>query len=207
MSSAMLRMGFDSGRYSRQNAGMTAVRYPIAQNAEAALSRPSGRAARAGDAETLAGAAVAFVQEMVGPAFATREAALDAFAGRVDDERPGRSLLGAEDRYCALREVLVEPPKPAKASSPLRPTYRDGRRWPTPRATPATVWRLSISYWRVSPGDQPKAPEARGDPASVDALRERLERPLRSQKLQKSLDIGLFEVRPPEAPHILMPDE
>jgi hypothetical protein len=39
------------------------------------------------------------------------------------------------------------------------------------------------------------------------ALRARLERPLRPVKPQQPLDIGLFEVRPPEAPHILMPDE
>jgi hypothetical protein len=31
--------------------------------------------------------------------------------------------------------------------------------------------------------------------------------PLRPVKPQQPLDIGLFETRPPEAPHIVMPDE
>jgi len=186
---------------------MTAIAYPIAQNAEAALSRPVGRAARGGEAQALAGAAVRFVTELVGPGFPTREAALDAFPGRLDDERPGRPGVAPEDRYCLLRELVADPTLGAKTTIPLRPTYRDGRRWPTPRATPATVWRISISYWRIDLGAEPEIPEARGDPATQDALRARLERPLRPMKVQKSLDIGLFEVRLPEAPHILMPDE
>ena len=41
----------------------------------------------------------------------------------------------------------------------------------------------------------------------AQALRARLSEPLRPLKPQQPLDIGLFEVRPPEAPHILMPDE
>ena len=31
--------------------------------------------------------------------------------------------------------------------------------------------------------------------------------PLRPVEPQQPLDIGLFEVRPPDAPHIVMPDE
>ncbi len=181
---------------------MTAVLYPIARNAEAALSRPMGRAARAGEAQTLVHAAVRFAQEMVGPAFDTREAALAAFAGRVEEE--GTSGLSPEDRYCLLREVVdAAPPPPGKGALPLRPTYRDGRRWPTPRARPKTVWRLSISYWRI-------APEATAEPPLAQpsaALRERLDQPMRPIKPQQPLDIGLFEFRPPEAPHIVMPDE
>ena len=80
---------FDSRRVWRQNDPMTAVLYPIARNAEAALSRPLGRAARAGEAQVLAEASVRFAQEMVGPAFESRQAALDAFADRLDDERGG----------------------------------------------------------------------------------------------------------------------
>lgn len=186
---------------------MTAVRFPIAQNAEAAFSRPLGHAARADEAQVLASAAVEFAQDLVGPGFSSQEAALDAFAGRIDDGRPGRPAIAPHDRYCTLREMMVDAPRGAKSSTPLRPVYRDGRRWPTPRAAPKTVWRLSISYWRVSPGDQPAIPEARGDTRSVEALRARLEEPLRAKKPQRPLDIGLFEVSPPEAPHILMPDE
>ena len=183
---------------------MTAVLYPVARNAEAALSRPLGRAARAGQAEGLAHTPVKFAQEMVGPGFDSREAALAAFAGRVDDERGGG--LAAEDRYCLLREVVADSSTlGGKGSVPLRPIYRDGRRWPTPRATPKTVWRLSISYWRVLAEDEAKAEPPRREP-SAD-VRARLERPMMSFKPQQPLDIGLFEFRPPEAPHIVMPDE
>ena len=181
---------------------MTAVLYPVARNAEAALSRPLGRAARAGEAEALALSGVKFAQEMVGPAFDTREQALAAFKGRIEEE--GAGGLAPEDRYCLLREVVdAPPPPPGKGALPLKPVYRDGRRWPTPRTRPKTVWRLSISYWRV-------APEAEAQPTAAElspAMRERLERPMRGAKPQKALDIGLFEFRPPDAPHIIMPDE
>jgi hypothetical protein len=117
-----------------------------------------------------------------------------------------------EDRFLVLREMQSAPP-PLRARRPLRPTYEDGRRWPAPPAPPKTVWRLSISYWRIAPADAPQ-PEVQAGPrgrlptgADARALRERLESPMTAPKPQKALDIGLFEVRPPEAPHILMPDE
>ena len=60
---------------------MTAVRYPIAPNAETALSAPLGRAARmsAAEAETLAGGGGGFRLSEAGAArpSPTREAALD----------------------------------------------------------------------------------------------------------------------------------
>lgn len=191
---------------------MSAVRFPIAANAEAALIAPLGRAARRSEAVLGAGAEVVFATEAVGPAFDTREAALAAYAGRVDDERAETpASIQPEDRYCELRELAVaRPPKPGTVK-PMRPVYRRGRRWPEPPAPPQAVWRLSISYWRVqvpvaAPADE--APQ-RGPAPAVDAqaLRARLAEPLRPVKPQQPLDIGLFEVRPPEAPHILMPDE
>ena len=192
---------------------MTAIRYPVAQNAEAAFSAPMARAARASEAEALAGAAVEFVSEAAGPAFDSREAALSAYAGRLDDERPEhRVSIEPEDRYCALIEMAASPvaPKPV-----MQPTYRNGRRWPKPNAPRPTVWRLSIRYWRVAvaqpllQAEPPSAPRTGRKTAPLDAkaLRERLGEPLRSLKPQQPLDIGLFEVRPPEAPHILMPDD
>jgi hypothetical protein len=190
---------------------MTAIRYPVAQNAEAALSAPMARAARA--REAVAGAAVEFVSEAAGPAFDTREAALSAYAGRLDDERPGRrTTIDPEDRYCALIEMAVGPPKPRPV---MQPTYSNGRRWPKPNAPRPTVWRLSIRYWRVAvaqpllQAEPPSGPRSGRKTAALDAkaLRERLGEPLRSMKPQQPLDIGLFEVRPPEAPHILMPDD
>src|ERR1019366_6345420 len=168
---------------------MTAIRYPVAQNAEAAFSAPMARTARAS------------------------EAALSAYAGRLDDERPEhRVSIEPEDRYCALIEMAAGPvaPKPV-----MQPTYRNGRRWPKPNAPRPTVWRLSIRYWRVAvaqpllQAELPSAPRTGRKTAPLDAkaLRGRLGEPLRSLKPQQPLDIGLFEVRPPEAPHILMPDD
>lgn len=196
---------------------MSAVRYPIAANPSSALNAPIGRAGRASEAALAAGAAVVFVSETVGPAFATRDAALDAFAGRLDDERAGRAAsVAPEDRFLVLREVLAAAPPGGRR--PLRPVFAEGRRWPAPPAAAKTVWRLSISYWRIATAadqrrfEAPSAPSAtppRRPPADADpqALREQLERPLTPVKPQKALDVGLFEVRPPEAPHILMPDE
>ena len=192
---------------------MTAIRYPVAQNAEAALSAPMARAARASDAEAVAGAAVEFVSEAAGPAFDSREAALSAYAGRLDDERPEhRMTIEPEDRYCALIELAAGPVAPRPV---MQPTYRGGRRWPKPDAPRPTVWRLSIRYWRVAvarpllEAEPPAPPRAgrKGAPLDAKALRERLGEPLRPLKPQQPLDIGLFEVRPPEAPHILMPDD
>jgi hypothetical protein len=191
---------------------MTAVRYPVAPNADAALSAPIARAARASEAEALAGAAVEFVSETAGPAFESREAALSAYAGRLDDERDGRRVtVDPEDRFCALIELAAGPIKPGPV---MKPSYQGGRRWPKPAAPRPTIWRLSVRYWRMAAAQplleaETASPRA-GRPATsldAEALRERLSKPLRPLKPQQPLDIGLFEVRPPEAPHILMPDE
>jgi hypothetical protein len=130
---------------------MTAILYPIASNADQALAAPQGRAAREREARTLAGEAVAFVTEPAGPPYATREAALDAYAGRVEDDRPGRVVtLPPEDRYCRLVEQVAPEGGRRRVLAPVRPTYADGRRWPEPKgAAPPTVWRLLVSYWRV----------------------------------------------------------
>ncbi len=47
---------------------MAAVRYPVARNADEALSKPLGRAARESEARDLAGVAVEFVSEAAGSA-------------------------------------------------------------------------------------------------------------------------------------------
>jgi len=193
---------------------MSAIRFPIAATADEALVRPLGRAGRASDAAQIAGGEVVFAQEPVGPAFATRTAALDAYAGRLDDERPGSAVsVAPEDRFCSLRELATASPN---ARAPVLPVFTAGRRWPEAGAPPAVAWRLSISYWRTSPAAEPvltvpdaEAPRHPGrvQPADAASLRERAARPLRPVKPQQPLDIGLFEVRPPEAPHIIMPDE
>jgi hypothetical protein len=190
---------------------MTAILYPVAPNAEAAMSRPVGRAEREREAVRLAGEAVVFATEPVGPAFSSREAALDAYAGRVEDERAG-ATLEPQDRYCRLAEQAAADPRQALPS--VQPAYAEGRRWPVqPPAPIRTIWRLQVSYWRIATADRPiEAPQARQarrsrqelDPAAVKAM---TRQPLRPVAPQQPLDIGLFEVRLPEAPHIVMPDE
>lgn len=190
---------------------MTAILYPVAETADAALASPMGRAARAREAQSLAGQDVVFVSEPVGPTFATREAAMDAYAGRLDDDRPGHArTVAAEDRYCRLAAQAD-----GRAPRPIKPVFREGRRWPEPPpAPPATVWRLQVSYWRpraAEPAvDAPQARKARrGEPGAVgpEMLRALTSQPLRPVAAQQPLDIGLFERRLPEAPHIVVPDE
>lgn len=192
---------------------MTAVLYPIAANAEAALNAPLGRAARQSEAKARARAPVTFVTEQTGPGFETWDAAMDAFAGRIDDGREGRRVTVApEDHYCSLREVLA--PEVKRAPRPQRPAMRNGRRWPAPREAPPTVWRLSVSYWKIVGADETAVVQprrARRDAAAADLkpnqLRAMAEHPLRPVKPQQALDIGLFEMRPPEAPDRIIPDE
>jgi hypothetical protein len=189
------------------------VLHPVAANAEAALSAPLGRAARAREATTLAGGAVEFVTEAVGPAFETREAALDAYAGRVEDDRPGRAGVAAEDRWCALLQMSVA----RRPTSPLRPTLENGRRWPEPLEPPRTVWRLSVSYWRAldaagePPPDLDQARRLRRATRAAEldaaALRRLAMQPLRPAQPQRALDLGLFDHRLPENPAVVVADE
>ncbi|MDB5451741.1 MAG: hypothetical protein JWO33_319 [Caulobacteraceae bacterium] len=182
------------------------VLYPVAATAEAALAQPIGRAARESDAAALASGNVEFVSEDVGPAFANQEAALAVYRSRIE--------TGPEERFCALREV-IDPAAGRRALRPQKPTYKAGRRWPEPKPAPATLWRLSITYWRVI--DQARlvtlaqARQARrstgAEKLDSKTLRALAQQPLRPLRPQQPLDVGLFEVNPPEAPHILMPDE
>ncbi len=196
---------------------MSAILYPVAVDAEAALAAPLGRAARAREARLLAGGeAVSFLTCPVGPEFASQAAALDAHAGRVEDDRPGRLLsLPPEDRYCRLAALAAQVGRRRPVPPPAQPTLQDGRRWPAPPSTPiATVWRLQVSFWRIGaaaelPSDGPQARRVRRAGAEPD--REILDaltrQPLRAVRPQQPLDIGLFEVRTPEAPHIVIADE
>ena len=190
------------------------VLYPIAASAEAALHAPVGFAARERNAEAVAGAAVHFVTEPVGPAFASEAAALDAYPGRLDDERPGRrAQVAPEARWCALRPVAPEGVR-MKAQAPVN---KDGRRWPArdPKA-PGALWRLSVSYWRIgvaATASEPAGParrlrrQASGETLDAAALRALARQPLREVRPQQPLDVGLFEARMPEAPDRLIPDE
>ncbi len=175
---------------------MSAILYPIAADAQGALDAPAGRAAREREAMRLAGGPVAFVREFAGPVYRSEAEARAAHAARLDDP-DGRGGVGPEDRFCELKAI---------AQHGL-----------IPFAPPHTVWRLSVAYWRTGQAAQAqavtttqarKARRQRGAPApgaqTLDAM---ARQPLRPIRAQQPLDIGLFEVRPPDAPHILMPDE
>jgi len=190
---------------------MSSILYPVALDAASALAAPWGRAARLREAERVAGEAVSFVTHTLGPPYAARAAALDAFRGRVEDDRPGQALqIPPEDRYVRLVEKVAtgHPPPPAI------PVLKDGRRWPTPPPPPKTVWCLQVTYWRpvsaAPPLDDMQARKARIaarealDPQTLRAL---TRQPLRAVRPQQPLDIGLFERRLPESPHIIVPDE
>ena len=176
---------------------MTAILYPVAANPEAALASPRGRAAREREAEGVAGEAVTFVREFTGPAFRHETEARAFHAGRLDDERPGsRVTLPPEDRYCELKPI--------------------SQRSLIPLAPPHTAWRLSVAYWRVgvpaedgAPGVQARKARRQKGAAAADAetLEALARQPLQPIKPQKALDIGLFETRLPENPHIIIPDE
>jgi hypothetical protein len=177
---------------------MTAILYPVAANAELAMANPLGRAAREREALGVAGEAVVFTTDPTGPAFATREAAAEAYAGPVGES------------WARLTEQIL----PGQKLAPVKPTYADGRRWPAPSGTPPrTAWRLMVSYWRIATAERPiETPQARAarrtrSPLDGETLRAMAHQPLRPIEPQQPLDIGLFEVRPPEAPHIVMPDE
>jgi len=190
---------------------VSAILYPVAASADEALSRPMGRAARERQAAVLGGGAVRFVTEEAGPAFATREALLDAFAGRLDDPRPGRAGIAPEDSYLGLVERTQ-----GAAPAPVEPVFRGGRRWPVPPARRlGTVFRLTISYWRIlgadeaAPDEQARDLRRRVEAAALEPgrLRALAQQPLRPVKPQQPLDVGLFEAPAPEAPHMLIPDE
>jgi hypothetical protein len=174
------------------------ILYPVAGSADEALQAPKGLAARARAAADMAGGPVLFVSEAVGPAFATREALADTF----------KTTLAQP--WCAIRPVAAG----AKAPGPVAPVNRDGRRWPEQKTAKSVLWRLSISYWRIESAEQAPmdhARQLRRDPEvgrlDAKALRALSRQPLRAMKPQQPLDIGLFEVRPPDAPHLIIPDE
>ena len=176
---------------------MTAIVYPVARNAEQALASPLGRAVREREARDVAGQAVAFSSDATGPAFSTREDAEAAFRGPLSEG------------YARLAEQIL----PGQRVRAVEPSLQDGRRWPAPTSAPRTAWRLVVSYWRVAsperPLEPPQAREARlaGLPFAPETLRQMARQPLKPTRPQQPLDIGLFESRLPEAPHIVVPDE
>ncbi len=191
-----------------------AVQYPIAPDSDAALKAPAGRAARERDARQTAGQDVAFVRELTGPLFETRQAAEQAYSGWIDAD--GGSTIGPEDRYCELMEVAEPAAGRIRRGGQAEPVFEAGHRWPAPNRRIKTGWRLSVAYWRLvdaaaAPASLPQARAARRGQArealDAAALRALASQPLQAVKPQQALDIGLFEVRLPESPDIIVPDE
>lgn len=191
---------------------MSLVRYPVAASPEAALAAPLGHAERESDAARLAGMDVAFVSHDMGPEFDSREAASEAWRDLLGDPSP-------EAAWHKIRETMAPVSGRMPGPKRLTPSFENGKRWPAALPRPRTVWRLNITYWRpkVAQADLPaaetgvQARKLRRDPEAeqLDAatLRALATQPLRAQRLQKGLDIGLFEVRAPEDPDRLIADE
>ncbi len=178
----------------RHNGLVSAILYPIAADASGALDAPRGRAARESDAARLTNEPVSFAREFTGPAYRTEDEARAAWAGRLDG--PG-STLQPQDRFCELKPIAQ------RSRIPFTPAH--------------TVWRLSVAYWRIgaaTPTVIEAAEQARqarrsrkGSAPDSQALGALAQQPLRPIKPQQPLDVGLFEVRMPEDPSRLMPDE
>jgi len=136
----------------------------------------------------------------------------DGRAVRVGDQ----PAVPPEERFCELMEVIEPKAGATAAGGQAEPVFAAGKRWPKPSRRLKTQWRLSVAYWRIlgrPAGAEalPQAREARRAETSqrldAEALRAMARQPLQPVKPQQPLDIGLFEVRPPEAPHIVMPAE
>jgi hypothetical protein len=191
---------------------MSLVRYPVAASPELAVSSPLGYAVRASEAARLADTDVDFVSLDMGPLFETRQAAQEAWRELLD----GAQL---EEAWRKLRETVVPSSGRMPGAKLATPAFEAGRRWPAPMAPRKTVWRLNVTFWRPLSVAQvaaaqtglKQARKARRDPGAEHldpaALRAMADQPLSAQRLQKGLDIGLFEVRAPEAPDRLIADE
>jgi len=174
------------------------ILYPVAASADEAIRTPRGLAAREREAADLAGGTVSFVSEAVGPAFATEAALIEVFGAT------------ASQAWAQLQPVAAS----AKPRAPVKPVNQDGHRWPKGHARAPALWRLNVSYWRIDSAEHAPADHARKlrrDPEAeaLDAktLRALSRQPLRAVKPQQPLDIGLFEFRPADAPHLIIPDE
>ena len=104
---------------------MSLVRYPIAASVEAALSSPLGHAERESEAVRLAGKAVAFVSQDMGPEFDSRDAALEAWREHLTDLPP-------EDLWRKLRETVAPVSGRMPGPKQLTPTGEAGKRGPAP---------------------------------------------------------------------------
>jgi len=184
---------------------MPALLYPVAIDGHAALRTPLGYALRAREAESLAREPVSFCSERVGAACSTREAAQELLA-----QLSAGAATPPDPATVRLVEVFdgASPPRPARSLA------EGDRRWPAPPPAPRTVWRIQVDFWR--PASQAPAilsvqardvrKRVQGE-ISGDHLSAFARQPLRPVRPQQPLDIGLFEVRAPEDPNLVLPDE
>ncbi len=196
--------------------------YPVAKDAPSALAvlrADNGlRAGREREAVQAAGQSVDFVTEWIGPPYDDRDAGLDACAGLVEDDRKGHIFMPADgDRVCRL--VCRPLDQKRIKSRPVAPVFAEGERWPKVTAVPATIWQLSISYWKIAEKvtartvvpSTDQARKARKSAASKDLNPDEVaalaHTPLAPMRPQKALDFGLFDFPLPENPDIIIADE
>ena len=202
---------------------MPLIAYPIAAGAHEALTRLKAgeglRAVREKEAELAAKARVVFVTETTGPLYETRDEALDAYAGLVEDDRKGRTFMPADsDRFCLLT-CRIRDHKRSKVQ-PVQPVFAGGQRWPQKRESVASVWQLSLSYWKIMTVAQAKAAgippigqarhlrkKAAGRELTPEEIAALSQGPLTAARPQKALDFGLFDFPLPENPAIIIADE
>ena len=206
---------------------MSLIAYPIASDAYDVLTLLKAgpkeswppRAVREIEAEARAVARVTFVTQAVGPLFESRDEAMNAYKGLVEDDRKDQVFTpAAEDRFCTLvcrpRDSLRSKPKP------IKPVFKDGERWPKAKAPVATVWQLSLSYWKIMTVAQVKAAglapvgqarhlrkKANGRELTAEEIMALSQSPLLAARPQKALDFGLFDFPLPENPAIIIADE
>lgn len=185
--------------------------YPVAKDGHDALAQlRSGQAPRAGrekEAEALAGQRVVFVSQSLGPLYDSLEEARGAFTGLVEDEQVCKFV-------CRLK------PATGARRKPEQPVFEDGVRWPKVTTPRASVWQLSVSYWKVLAAARPsRIPGANGEPArkvrkgakghelTPEEIHALIETPMTAFRPQKSLDFGLFDFIPPDQPGIVIADE
>ena len=183
--------------------------FPIANDAHEALARLRGgtaaTAVREKDAETLSGARVAFVTQSIGPLYDNQDDAIAAYG----------SALG---EACKLT-ARIKAPLPRKGKT-LEPIFSDGERWPKRSAPIATVWQLSVSYWKIITDtraatttekltDQARhlRKKSKGGELKPEDLLALAQSPLIAARPQKALDFGLFDFIPPDNPGIVIADE
>lgn len=183
--------------------------YPIAASAHDALNLlragTAARAVREREAESLSSGRVSFVTESVGPLYESEADAAAAY----------RALIG-EDKVCRLVCRMKAAARPRR--KPAGPVFRDGERWPKMETSPAQVWQVSVSYWKVlddvrkSPATPPGKPARAlrrkgGESLTPEEILALTETPMTAARPQKSLDFGLFDFPLPENPGIIIADE